>query len=54
MKWLVSLIVGFLFAYLVLRLLKQTVGFPAGWPIFIIAAAAMVGLSLYFDRRRQD
>lgn len=53
MKWLFSLIVGFLFAYLVLRLLKQTVGFPAGWPIFLIAAAAFVGVSLYFDKHRR-
>ena len=53
MKWLVSLVVGFLFAFLVLRLLKQTVGFPAGWPIFILAAAAMVGVSIYFDRRHR-
>lgn len=52
MKWAISLAVGFLFAYLVLRLLKQTVGFPAGWPIFILAAAAMVGVSIYFDRRK--
>jgi FtsH-binding integral membrane protein len=54
MKWLVSLIVGFLFAFLVLRLLKQTVGFPAGWPIFLIAAAALVGVSIYFDKHRQE
>lgn len=52
MKWAISLIVGFLFAYLVLRLLKQTVGFPAGWPIFILAAAAMIGISLYFEKHK--
>ena len=54
MKWVVSLVVGFLFAYLVLRLLKQTVGFPAGWPIFLIVCAAMVAVSIYFDRHRRE
>ena len=53
MKWLVSLVVGFLFAFLLLRLLKETVGFPEGWPIFLLAAAAMVAISIYFDRRRR-
>jgi FtsH-binding integral membrane protein len=53
MKWLVSLVVGFLFAFLLLRLLKETVGFPAGWPIFVVAAAALVALSVYFERRKR-
>ena len=52
MKWLVNLVVGFLFAFLTLRLLRDTIGFPAGWPIFILACAAMIGLSVYLDRRR--
>ncbi len=51
MKMAVNLVVGFLFAYLVLRLLKEAVGFPAGWPIFFILCAGLIGLFVYLDRR---
>ena len=51
MKAIVFLSVGFMIGYLALRVLKDTVGFPAAWPLFLLIACGLVALSFYIERR---
>lgn len=51
MKFIVCLICGVLIGYLLLRLLADTVGFPAAWPIFGAAVVALGVVSFMWERR---